>query len=84
VTLLTMVAIGGMANLWGAMAGTALLAALPEYLKSFDQYYLLIYGGILIGIMLFMPQGLIVALGLALERVMDRVFDRGKSADAQG
>ncbi len=84
VTLLTMVAVGGMANLWGAMAGTALLAALPEYLKSFDQYYLLIYGGILIGILLFMPQGLIVALGQALERAMDRVFGRGKSADAQG
>lgn len=83
VTLLTMVAVGGMSNLWGAMAGTALLAALPEYLKSFDQYYLLIYGGILIVIMLFMPQGLIVGLGRILERAMARLVDRGKSAGAE-
>ncbi len=84
VTLVTMVAVGGMANLWGAMAGTALLAALPEYLKSFDQYYLLIYGSILVGIMLFMPQGLIVGLGRILERLVSQRFNRGKSADAQG
>ena len=63
VTLVTMVAVGGMTSLWGALAGTALLAILPEYLRVFDDYYLLIYGGIMILIMMFIPQGFLVGLG---------------------
>ncbi|HPA47918.1 MAG TPA: branched-chain amino acid ABC transporter permease [bacterium] len=59
ILLLTMVAVGGMANVWGAVLGAVLLTLLPEYLRAFEDYDVLVYGGILIGILMFMPQGLL-------------------------
>lgn len=58
VLLVTMVAVGGMENIWGALIGTGVLTLLPEYLRIFKDYDILIYGVILISIMLFRPEGL--------------------------
>ena len=69
ITLVTMVAMGGMSNLWGAMAGTCLLTILPETSSVFEDYFLLIYGGILIVIMMFVPQGFLVGLGQLIQRL---------------
>jgi len=54
--------VGGMANVWGAIAGTAVLAILPEYLRVFHDYDILIYGSILLLIMIFLPEGLLPGL----------------------
>jgi len=62
IVLLTMVAVGGMANVWGAIAGTVILAILPEYLRVFHDYDILIYGSILLLIMIFLPEGLLPGL----------------------
>lgn len=72
VTLVTMVAVGGMSSLWGAMAGTVLLGILPEYLRGFDNYYLLIYGGILMVIMIFIPQGILLGLKQGVEKLWNK------------
>jgi branched-chain amino acid transport system permease protein len=58
VLLVTMVAVGGMENIWGAFIGTAVLTILPEYLRFFKDYDILIYGSILMAIMLLRPEGL--------------------------
>jgi branched-chain amino acid transport system permease protein len=58
VLLVTMVVVGGMENIWGALIGTALLTVLPEYLRFFKDYDILIYGSILMAIMLLRPEGL--------------------------
>jgi len=58
VLLVTMVAVGGMENIWGAFIGTGVLTLLPEYLRIFKDYDILIYGIILMSIMLFRPEGL--------------------------
>jgi len=58
ILLVTMVAIGGMEHIWGAIAGTALLTILPEYLRFFKDFDILIYGIILMAIMLLRPEGL--------------------------
>jgi branched-chain amino acid transport system permease protein len=58
ILLVTMVAIGGMEHIWGAIAGTALLTILPEYLRFFKDFDILIYGVILMAIMLLRPEGL--------------------------
>ena len=58
VLLVTMVIIGGMGSIWGAICGAMLLTILPEVLRAFKEYSILIYGGILLLIMLFMPEGL--------------------------
>ncbi len=62
IVLLTMVAVGGMANIWGALIGTAILTILPEYLRTFQDYDILIYGAVLLGIMIFLPEGLAIGI----------------------
>ncbi len=54
---LMMGVIGGIHNIWGALLGALLLTFLPEYLRVFDQYDILVYGAILLLILLFMPEG---------------------------
>jgi len=58
ILLVTMVVVGGMSNVWGALMGTVLLGVLPELLRGFKDYDILIYGSILLLILLFAPQGL--------------------------
>jgi branched-chain amino acid transport system permease protein len=58
IVLVTMVAVGGMENIWGAVIGTTVLTVLPEYLRFFKDYDILIYGVILMAIMLLRPEGL--------------------------
>lgn len=58
IAAVTMVVVGGMASVWGAMIGAALLTLLPEYLRAFHDYDILIYGSVLLVLMIFLPQGL--------------------------
>ncbi|MBF0230862.1 MAG: branched-chain amino acid ABC transporter permease [Desulfamplus sp.] len=58
VKMVTMVVIGGMASIWGAILGASLLTLLPEVLHSFQEYEMIIFGLILMVVMIFMPQGL--------------------------
>jgi len=58
VLLVTMVAVGGMEHVWGAIIGTVVLTVLPEYLRFFKDFDILIYGVILVAIMLLRPEGL--------------------------
>jgi len=62
IELVTMVILGGMASTYGAVFGAILLTFLPELLVVFEDYEMLIFGAILMGVMIFMPQGVFVAL----------------------
>jgi branched-chain amino acid transport system permease protein len=59
VTLLAAVILGGMGSIPGAVMGAALLFVLPEKLREFEDYRLLLFGLALILIMRFRPQGLV-------------------------
>jgi branched-chain amino acid transport system permease protein len=58
VKIVTMVVIGGMASVWGALLGASLLTLLPEVLHGFAEYEMIVFGLILMVVMIFMPQGL--------------------------
>ena len=58
IKLVTMVVVGGMASIWGAVFGAATLTMLPEVLAVFHDYDIVIFGLILMLVMIFMPQGL--------------------------
>jgi branched-chain amino acid transport system permease protein len=62
ILLVTMVVIGGMASIWGAILGAAILTFLPEYLRGLEDYSVLIYGLLLMGIMIFVPRGLFLGI----------------------
>ena len=58
VELLTMVVIGGLGSIYGSFLGAALLTLLPEFLRSAQDYDIIIYGGLLMLMVMFMPGGL--------------------------
>lgn len=58
VTIMTMVIVGGMDNIFGVVVGALLLTFLPEKFRAFSDYRLLIYGCIVIGMLILRPQGL--------------------------
>jgi branched-chain amino acid transport system permease protein len=58
IKIVTMVVIGGMASVWGALLGASLLTLLPEVLHGFAEYEMIVFGLILMVVMIFMPQGL--------------------------
>jgi len=58
IKIVTMVVIGGMASVWGALLGAAVLTLLPEVLHGFAEYEMIVFGLILMIVMIFMPQGL--------------------------
>jgi branched-chain amino acid transport system permease protein len=62
VQVVTMVVVGGMGSLWGGLAGTVLLTCLPELLHRLEDLHVLFYGLILMGVLVYCPQGLIPAL----------------------
>jgi branched-chain amino acid transport system permease protein len=59
IDIIMILAFGGFTILWGAMLGAASLTFLNEYLTVFADYKRVIYGGALILIMLFFPNGLL-------------------------
>lgn len=76
VRLVTMVAVGGMASIWGSLLGASVLTLLPEWLHVFSDYEMVIYGLILMVIMIFLPQG--------LTRGLLDLYERSKPAEPTG
>ncbi len=59
VRILSMVVLGGMGSLPGAMLGALLLTLLPEWLRALENYRMLLFGAVLVVMMIFRPQGLL-------------------------
>ncbi|MGD9636139.1 MAG: branched-chain amino acid ABC transporter permease [Pirellulales bacterium] len=55
---LIMTVLGGRGSISGVMLAAAILTALPEFLRDFEQYRLIVYALLLIAMMLLRPQGL--------------------------
>src|SRR4051812_29334436 len=53
-----MTVLGGRGSITGVMLAAILLTVLPEALRDFDQYRMIVYALVLIGMMLLRPQGL--------------------------
>ncbi len=60
-TILSMVIVGGMGTLIGPVWGAILLTMLPEVLREFGDWRLVIYGVALTLVVMFMPGGLVQA-----------------------
>lgn len=64
IELVTMVVLGGMASTFGAVIGAIILTLLPQFLATFEDYEAMVFGGIMMGTMIFMPKGLLPSLRL--------------------
>lgn len=58
INVLAIVIVGGLGSLPGVVLGAIMLVGLPELLREFEQYRLLMYGILLITMMLVRPEGL--------------------------
>jgi branched-chain amino acid transport system permease protein len=59
--ILAMVIVGGMGTLIGPVCGALLLTLLPELLRAFGDWRLVVYGAALTLVVMFMPGGLVQA-----------------------
>ena len=59
VMVLAMLVLGGIGNIAGVLLGALVLSLLPEFLRGFDIYRMLIFGIAMIAMMLLRPQGIL-------------------------
>jgi branched-chain amino acid transport system permease protein len=81
VELVTMVIIGGLASIYGSLLGAALLTVLPELLRAFQDYDIIVYGMLLIVMTMYMPGGLVKGVPNLLAAVRTRL-KRSPTANA--
>ena len=55
INALALIILGGMGNIAGVVLGAFVLVGLPEFLREFAEYRLLIYGAVLVVMMLLRP-----------------------------
>jgi branched-chain amino acid transport system permease protein len=57
--ILCMVVLGGMGSIPGVILGAIILAVLPEKLRTFSEYRMLVFGMALVAMMVLRPEGLL-------------------------
>jgi branched-chain amino acid transport system permease protein len=58
INILCLMIVGGMGSIPGVLVGAIALVGLPELLREFAEYRLLVYGAALVAMMLLRPEGL--------------------------
>ena len=86
IEILVMVVLGGMGSMLGSVISAVVLTALPEVLRSFSEYRMVVYSLALVLMMLFRPKGLMgtydFSMGNAIENIIDRIRFRKQKPDA--
>lgn len=70
VEFLVMVVLGGMGSITGSIIAATVLTILPEALRGFSDYRMLLYSVVLIVMMLFRPTGLLGTYEFSLTRML--------------
>jgi len=66
IEFVTMAVIGGVGSVLGGVVGAALLVVLPQALTFFHEYEHLMLGAIMVGVLVFMPAGLVPTIAARL------------------
>jgi branched-chain amino acid transport system permease protein len=59
IIILCVVVLGGMGSILGVIFGALVLILLPEYLRAFSEYRMLLFGVVLVLMMVFRPGGIV-------------------------
>jgi branched-chain amino acid transport system permease protein len=76
IIILCVVVLGGMGSVLGVIIGAMVLMLLPEYLRAFSEYRMLIFGVVLVVMMVFRPGGIITNVR--------RTYQFDKATDTEG
>jgi len=69
-----MVVLGGLGSILGSVISATVLTILPELLRGFKEYRMIVYALVLILVMIFKPSGLCGRYDFSLGSGIDRVF----------
>jgi branched-chain amino acid transport system permease protein len=72
ITVLCMVAVGGIGSVFGVVVATVILTLIPEFFRFISDYKLFLYGALLFSVMRFAPEGLAVAARDIIEKIRPR------------
>lgn len=82
VAMLAMIVVGGASTPWGAVLGVVVLTFLPELLRPVQEYYLLIYGLLLLFMVAYVPGGLIKLVPDLVRKASGWLADRRRPSEA--
>jgi branched-chain amino acid transport system permease protein len=68
ILVLSLLVFGGMGSIEGSIAGAVILTVAPEAFRFLAEYRMVIYGALLLGLIIFRPQGLLGGIHLGLTR----------------
>jgi branched-chain amino acid transport system permease protein len=71
-----MVVLGGLGSIIGSVVSASVLTVIPELLRSFADYRMVIYSLLLIIVMIFKPSGLFGRYDFSLGPAIDSAFRR--------
>lgn len=75
IEFLVMVVLGGMGSMIGSVVSATVLTALPEMLRAFDSYRIVVYSLLLIIVMIFKPSGLMGTYDFSLSNLLERLWN---------
>lgn len=75
VTVLLAIVLGGIGSIPGVIVGALFVSLLPEVLREFSQYRMLLFGGILVIMMVFRPGGVVPKRRKAYRFEPERLLD---------
>lgn len=76
IEILVIVVLGGMGSMIGSVISATVLTALPEFLRAFAQYRMVLYSLLLVGVMIFKPTGLMGTYDFSLSRLLGKPWTR--------
>ncbi|MEA4913718.1 MAG: branched-chain amino acid ABC transporter permease [Christensenella sp.] len=76
IEILVMVVLGGMGSMVGSVLSATVLTAVPELLRAFSEYRMILYSLLLITVMIFKPSGLMGQYDFSLSRVLEKVLNQ--------
>jgi len=75
--VLSIVVLGGMGSILGVIIAAMVLVLMPEYLRAFSEYRMLVFGAVMVLMMIFRPQGLIADVRRKYEYNPDKATGEG-------
>ena len=75
IEVLVMVVLGGMGSMLGSVVSATVLTVLPEALRAFADYRMVVYAVVLIIVMIFRPQGFMGTYDFSLTGVVEKLMN---------
>ena len=85
VLILVFVVLGGIGNIWGSVISAAVLTVLPEALRQFSDYRMLVYAIVLILVMIFTYNPTLKTYkGMIIDKIKSAFAKKPKKPAAEG